>query len=390
MEFFKPNLYVDFMGKRKIFFIVTLALAALSVVLFFVPGPNWGTDFKGGTEMEVLFKRDIGPGPIRSALAKIGQPSAEVVASASSPRQYIIRVGAVSSLTDAQFNKARNRVKAAFRNQGVKEFSVSPSRDKFVIRLGRPAPDADVQQAIVDAGLRVVRVSSQSSRGGQQRYEIVLEGLADEMLTGIRRQLGSQVVPENAVRVEWVGPKAGEQLRAAAVKSMIYAMLFIMIYVAFRFDLRFAPSAIVGLVWSVVVTCGIVTAAQLEVSLSIVAALLTVIGYGINDTVVAYDRIRENMQRAKSKSFVDLINQSLSQNLGRTLLTGITVLFTIGAFIVWGTLAIRNMAITILVGIAVTTYSSIFIAAPLTEWLDRRFFSKKSEAPSGRTSGAKV
>ncbi|MCC7541234.1 MAG: protein translocase subunit SecF [Deltaproteobacteria bacterium] len=389
MEFFKPNLYIDFMGKRKLFFLVSLGALALSAILFFVPGPNWGTDFKGGTEMEVLFKRDIGPAQIRGALSKIGQAGAEVVASAGNPRQYMVRVGAVSSLTDAQFNKARNSVKAAFRNQGVKEFSVSPSRDKFIVRLGRSAPDAEMQQAIADAGLRVVRVSSQTSRGGQQRYEIVLEGLADEMLAGLRRNLGANVVPEQPLRVEWVGPKAGEQLRSAAAKSMIYALLFIMIYVAFRFDLRFAPSAIVGVVWSVSVTAGVVIAARLEVSLSIIAALLTVIGYGINDTVVAYDRIRENMQRAKSKSFPDLINLSLSQNLGRTLLTGVTVLFNIGAFIVWGTPSIRNMAITILVGIAITTYSSIFIAAPLTEWLDRRFFSKQSPT-SGRTSSAKA
>lgn len=389
MEFFKPNLYIDFMGMKRIFLLVTGGLLALSVVLFVVPGPNWGTDFKGGTEIEVAFRRDVPVVRLRAALSKMNQRDAQVVASASNPRQYLIRLGAVSSLTDAQITRARNATKAAFRANGVKEFSVSPSRDKIIVRLGRPATDDEVQRAIASVGLTVQRVSSQTSRGGQQRYEIVLEGLADEILTGLRRELGAGVVPEHAQRVEWVGPKAGEQLRAAAIKSMVYAMLFIMVYVAFRFDLRFAPSAIVGLVWSVIVTAGMVAALQLEVSLSIVAALLTVIGYGINDTVVAYDRIRENLQRSKSKSFVDLINTSLSQNLGRTLLTGITVLFNIGAFVVWGTPAIRNMALTILIGIAVTTYSSIFIAAPFTEFLDRRFFAKKAVA-GGRASGAKA
>jgi preprotein translocase subunit SecF len=182
--------------------------------------------------------------------------------------------------------------------------------------------------------------------------------------------------PDKALRVEWVGPKAGKQLRDAAIKSIVYAVAFIMVYVAFRFDLRFAPGAVVALAHDALITLGMYVLLQREVTLGTIAAVLTVIGFSINDTIVVYDRIRENMVRMRTASLVHIINTSTSQTLGRTVITSGVALVSITGFFVWGTPLIRDIVFALTVGFLVGTYSSIYVAAPLTEWMDRRFFRK--------------
>ncbi|MBK6581150.1 MAG: protein translocase subunit SecF [Sandaracinaceae bacterium] len=173
-----------------------------------------------------------------------------------------------------------------------------------------------------------------------------------------------------------MGPKAGEQLRDAAIQSLLYAVAFIMVYVAFRFDLRFAPGAVLALFHDVVITVGIYVLVQKEMNLTTIAALLTILGYSINDTIVIFDRIRENMGRYKDKSLSELINISSSQVLSRTLMTSATTLVSVSAFFVFGTSVIQDLSFALFIGISVGTYSSIYVAAPMTEWIDRRFFAK--------------
>ncbi len=207
------------------------------------------------------------------------------------------------------------------------------------------------------------------------RYEAYLVGVGDEVVRRLQQTLGARG-PEAPLRVEWVGPKAGQQLAEAAVKSLLYAIAFIMVYVAFRFDLRFAPGGIIAILHDMTITVGIFVLVHKEVNLTTVAALLTIAGYSINDTIVVYDRIRENMGRLRDKSLYDLINISTSQMLSRTILTSGTTLLSVSAFFLWGTNVIRDMSFALFVGIIIGTYSSIYIAAPLTEWMDNRFFSR--------------
>ena len=177
-----------------------------------------------------------------------------------------------------------------------------------------------------------------------------------------------------------MGPKAGQQLRDAAIKALLYAIAFIMVYVAFRFDLRFAPGGIVALTHDVLITLGIYVLVQKEVNLTTVAALLTILGYSINDTIVVYDRIRENMSRLRDKPLSELINISTSQMLSRTIITSGTTLLSVVAFFIWGTPVIKDISFALFCGILIGTYSSIYIAAPITEWMDTRFFNKAARA----------
>jgi preprotein translocase subunit SecF len=188
----------------------------------------------------------------------------------------------------------------------------------------------------------------------------------------LRDRLGADVVPERALRVEWVGPRAGKQLRDSARNAVAISIVFIMLYLAFRFDLRFAPGVVVACVHDAVVVIGVFIVLRKEVTLSTIAAVLTVIGYSMNDTVVIYDRIRENLSKHRGKSFADIINLSVSETLSRTLLTSGATMLSVLAFFIWGTGIIKDFMLALVVGIIAGTYSSIYVAAPLTEWIDKK------------------
>ena len=212
------------------------------------------------------------------------------------------------------------------------------------------------------------------------KVEIQLKSKGDQLLDALKAKLGSTVVPAEPLRVEWIGPKAGAQLRDAALKSIGIALVFIMAYIAFRFDLRFAPGAVIALAHDSIVTIGVLILIQrmtnrMELNLSTVAAVLTIVGYSVNDTVVVYDRVRENLGRLRGASFPNLVNASLSEMLSRTVLTSGTTVTALIVFFIWGTGTLEEFVLTIIIGLVLGTYSSIYVALPLTEWLDRKFFA---------------
>ena len=233
------------------------------------------------------------------------------------------------------------------------------------------------------------------------KVEVQLKSKGDQLMDALRAKLGEDRVPlllkrsaadgteqdvPNPLRVEWIGPKAGRQLRDSALKSIAIALVFIMAYIAFRFDLRFAPGAVLALAHDALLTVGVLVAIRKELNLSTVAAILTIVGYSVNDTVVVYDRVRENLGKLRGATFPHIINVSLSEMLGRTLLTSGTTIFSLCAFFIWGTGTIKGFALTLIIGLVLGTYSSIYVALPLTEWLDRRFFARLSRKKTGQVS----
>jgi preprotein translocase subunit SecF len=153
--------------------------------------------------------------------------------------------------------------------------------------------------------------------------------------------------------------------------------------------MRFAPGAVIAILHDAITVLGFLVLSKREVNLTTVAAVLTVVGYSVNDTVVVFDRVRENLGRLRGMSFVNLINVSLSEMLSRTILTGSTAVFSLLAFFVWGTGTLKDFALTLIVGILLGVYSSIFVALPLTEWLDRVFFASMGKRRKIGDSGGK-
>nr|MBK7065551.1 protein translocase subunit SecF [Deltaproteobacteria bacterium] len=206
-----------------------------------------------------------------------------------------------------------------------------------------------------------------------RRWQVPLVGIGDEIFRGLVASDGVGAEGQLSASV-WVSPKAGAELRYAALRAVAYSIVFIMIYVAFRFDLRFAPGGILALVHDSMVTLGFFVITRKEVTISTVAAILTVVGYSMNDTIIVYDRIRENLAKRRNARMLDVINLSVSEMLSRTILTSLTVVLSVSAFIFIGTGVIRDFAWAMIIGVLAGTYSSIYVAAPFTEWIDSRFF----------------
>lgn len=409
MEIFKHDKIYDFMSVRAYW--IAFSLLSVVVSLFAVlvwPLPTYGTDFKGGTEVEVAFQKSIEAGAVRSAVQQAGFSAPDVVSvtDPQNPNRYLIRVQEVSSLDEAKRNAVRDalcyspdaalpedRCPVALRPTEVK---FSPGGDKIFLRYEQQ-PDLEAMsqrmRGVAGLELRTGVKNPQVVSERDHKVEVQLKSKGDQLMDGLRRELGADVVPENPLRVEWVGPKAGKQLRDAAVKSIAIAIVFIMAYIAFRFDLRFAPGGVVALVHDAMVVIGVFVLFKKEITLSTIAAILTVVGYSINDTVVVYDRIRENLGKHRGKTFAQIINMSVSETLSRTVLTSGATMLSFIAFFVWGTGTIKDFALALLIGIVAGTYSSIYVAAPLTEWIDRRFFNSGATRKTGsavRASGKKA
>jgi preprotein translocase subunit SecF len=409
MEFFKPGRQFDFMRQRVFWIPLSIILVLVSIVLVFVPGPNYGTDFRGGTEVEVKFLQPIEAAQVRSTVESIGFQNPDVVLSgAQGENKFIIRVQEVTAvdeptklaidealcLTDdpsvpVPAEKA-GRCSSDFRTTEVK-FSLGG--DKIFARFDKEPTLESL--ALVKKQLDTLAATNGSVRlrpsvpqcgeegtapcnphVAHHRVEIQLQSTGDQLMQDLRKKLGDTVVPEVADRTEWVGPKAGQQLRDSARNAVAIAIVFIMLYLAFRFDLRFAPGVVIACIHDAMVVIGVFVALQKEITLSTIAAVLTIVGYSMNDTVVIYDRIRENLTKHRGKSFSQIINLSVSETLSRTILTSGATMLSIIPFFIWGTGVIKDFALAMVVGIVAGTYSSIYVAAPLTEWIDNRMAKK--------------
>ncbi len=179
-------------------------------------------------------------------------------------------------------------------------------------------------------------------------------------------------------RTEVVGPKVGKDLRQKGILAILYAIVGILIYITWRFKFRYAIGAIIALMHDVIITVGIFSLLNKEFSLPIIAALLTIIGYSLNDTIVVYDRIRENIREIKRRTLGDIVNSSINQTLSRTVLTSVTTLLVVCALFFLGGAVIHDFAFALLVGIAIGTYSSVFIASPTVLVWETLWPSKKN------------
>jgi preprotein translocase subunit SecF len=397
MQLIPSGKIFDFMAQRRVLGTISFLMVAASIVALFEPGPRLGTDFKGGTELELNFHSDMTDDQIRNAVTASGFSSPDVIRvhDAGEKNRFLIRVQEVSSIDE----KSQAEIERALcygdnldpgvcpENAQASEVKFSPGGDKITVRY-RSTPDlSKIKEAMLSGPGGVEMRGGESNptlqNARENKVEIQLKSKGDQLMDGLRRTLGADVVPAAPLRVEWVGPKAGALLRDAAIKSILIALVFIMIYIAVRFDLRFAPGAVIALAHDSLATLGVLILLDKEVNLTTVAALLTIVGYSINDTVVVFDRVRENLGKLRGSGFLKIINISLSEMLNRTLLTSGTTIFSLLAFFLWGTGTLKDFALTLVVGIVFGTYSSIYIALPITHWLDKRFFNRFGDNAAG-------
>jgi len=309
---------------------------------------------------------------------------------------------------------------SVFAYRGADNFGVdfrAGTNARLQIVSETPVTDEDVRLRLVEAGFEkavvqdidaateveentfLVRVSETSAG------EISAEIAEDESVsTRIQRALlpltdnpsGSELdTLVQLQNVETVGPSVGAQLRADAANAIFFALLFIIIYLWFRFEWKFAVGAVVALVHDVLVVTGILSLFGQEITIPVVAALLTIIGYSLNDTIVVFDRIREDLALNKSRgmSLIENLNRSINRTLSRTLLTSLTTLFVVIILYLFGGAAIEPFAFALIAGVIVGTYSSVFVATPavyaLQGWSDRRRARLAEEGKPTRRKGGK-
>ena len=294
------NAKYDFLSRRKIAYLITLALTIPGLLVVLFRGLNYSVEFTGGTLMQVESRKPVDVGAVRSALTERGIEGAEIQRFGSD-RELVIRARVAKEGTDANDTQATA---------------------------------AALQQAL-DATL------------GAGTYTVL--------------------------RTEAVGPKVGGELREKAIMAILLSFVAVLIYLAYRFEWRFGVAAIIATAHDILATIAFIGLIRLEVSLFVVAGLMTIIGYSLNDTIVIFDRIRENLHTRKREGFVEILNRSINETLPRTVFTGSTALGSLIALAVLGGDVVRPFALLMLFGVIVGTFSSIFIAAPALLEIEKRW-----------------
>lgn len=253
----------------------------------------------------------------------------------------------------------------------------------FQVRFDQDVSASDVRGALGGAGLANIQVQN----FGEENEFLVRTA---EFLEGDDRELDERVQATlderfggdsyEVVRREAVGPKVGGELRQRAVGAVLLSFLATLIYLAFRFEWRFGLAAVIATVHDVLVAFGLISLLNIEISLPTVAAILTIIGYSLNDTIIIFDRIRENLKKYRRSDYIDILNRSINETLPRTVMTSGTTLAVLLALAIFGGAVIREFTIVLIAGVIIGTYSSIFVASPALLEVERRSGGMRSKA----------
>ena len=239
-----------------------------------------------------------------------------------------------------------------------------------------------VAQVKFENPVELAQLRSILSEYGFKGAEIVEFGSPDEVLIKTQFSGSSSEISEQLTlalgktftlrRVESVGPKIGKELQNDALKAIGLALLMILMYITFRFDRYYALGSVMALIHDVLITLGVFSLLDYEINLSIIAAFLTIVGYSLNDTIVVFDRIRENIPKYLKKTLNDVVNLSLNETLNRTVITSLTTMMVVVILFVWGGKVINLFAFALIVGIFIGTYSSLFVASPVMVYFEKR------------------
>ncbi|MBI3801664.1 MAG: protein translocase subunit SecF [Deltaproteobacteria bacterium] len=375
MELIKPNTNFDFVHFFKYAYTFSLALIFLGLAsLWYHGGPNYGVDFAGGIVVQVKFTQPTSIADIRQALEATDIANVTVQDFGQGGNEFLIRLPIVESAAEGFSGQVQKGLSAKF---GEPTFEVhrgqtSATGDMVVqVKFTQPTNGADIEQALAAAGLVNVTVED-SGRGGNEF--VIREAGTEGLSAKVQKALSAKFVePAFEVRrVEAVGPKVGSELRRKALLAVLFSTVMMGIYIAFRFEPRFGVGAAIALLHDVLITAGALSLMNMEFDLTVVAALLTIVGFSVNDTVIVCDRIRENMRKLRRENLAGIINRSVNETLSRTIITTGTAVLVIIALFFLGGEVIHAFAFALLVGFTIGTYSSIYVASPFVLLFEKK------------------
>jgi preprotein translocase subunit SecF len=401
IEFFKePN--IDWMGKAKYFYALSaILLLAGWTSVFLNHGLRYGIDFKGGTNVDVRFAQPPNIDQIRKGLTVQGLGNSEIQSISggglgTNSNEVLIFVEQKGQ-GDEELDTARAQVITALNSiYGVKDSSKPDFNAATLFSLAAVLNTNDPLHLSTNAGDRYTQLARKilafrdANKGGVlTNFDELsgVDGVTPTVLSTLKSNyaLGGFTVRDVAV----VGPKVGGELRRQAIFVTLYALAGMLVYIAFRFEWVYGAAAVLAVFHDVLITLGFFSLLHYEISLTVIAALLTLVGYSMNDTIVIFDRIRENNRLLRRESFADVVNKSINQTLSRTILTsGLTFLTVLVLFLMGGQV-LRAFSFALVVGIVVGTYSSFGIAAPLVvAW--NRWRGQGAVAGPGPAAGNKT
>jgi len=376
IELFKqPNL--DWMGKAKYFFALSgILLLAGWTSIFFGRGIKYGIDFSGGTNVDVRFAKAPDLDKLRSGLAAQGIGNTEIqnirdIASSSNNEVIIFVEGKGEDENALQASRAKvlNALSATY---GVESTGKPDFNSATNSTLAAALTEKDPLFLSVNAGNKYQQLAKglldyrdSNANGILTNFDDLskVPGVPPAVLNSIKS--GFSLGPFAIRNIEIVGPKVGAELRKQAIYVTLYALGGMLVYIAFRFEWVYGAAAVLAVFHDVLITLGFFSLLRFEISLTVIAALLTLVGYSMNDTIVIFDRIRENNRLLRREPFASVVNKSINQTLSRTILTsGLTFLTVLVLFLMGGQV-LRAFSFALVVGIVVGTYSSFGIAAPI-------------------------
>ena len=369
MEFFKPGIRINFLRIAKPLVSASIVVVLASWALVATKGLNFGIDFAGGTEVLLAFNEPTDVGELRETIEETGLELPEVVTyGLTDEGRYFVRSRTQSLLSDAEKKKIKDGVLAKYGEKEITMYDDADESGEVVrVKFTGPKSKADLAEILKGAGFDDGTVST-ASIANNPVYMLRVPGVGPRIVKLMKQKYGDKFRAID--RLESVGSAVGKQMRNQGVLSVIYALIGILLYISFRFDLRYSPGAVLALVHDVSITVGIFSLTGLEFNLPIIAALLAIVGYSLNDTIVVYDRIRESLDLGLGDDLKDSINISVSDCLSRTVLTSVTTFLAVLAIYVYGGGIIQNFAFAMLVGVVIGTYSSIYVASPAVVGMD--------------------
>jgi len=373
------NLNYDFLGKRKIAYAISVTIFLIGIISVIVRGLEFGIDFKGGTEIVLQFEKPVDVGEIRTYVENLGLGTAEVKTFGG---ETGIMVRTEEQIIPPEiFPKVVENIEIA-----IEKYFPAIQRniiDSTASSVTYEFENSEITNAVIDKLFEAGFQSGHVSEELDNKQMIVRVSIADWIKENLSEKVENN--PFIVLKEDIVGPKIGEELKQDAVLAIFFALIVILLYLGFRFKFVFAMGAVAALFHDVLITLGLFAALyglipglNLDIDLTVVAAFLTLIGYSINDTVVNYDRIRENLKIHKTRPLYDIINTSLSQTMSRTLLTSGTTLITVLILLIFGGEVLKVFAFTLFFGVIIGTFSSIFVASALVyEYAEK--YKKKLE-----------
>lgn len=354
---------IEFMSFRywATAFSCVMVLGAIGSLVF--NGIKFGLDFTGGTQIEVGFERTADLTKVRNILVEEGLTS-PVAVLFGSEREVLIRTQ--DAMSDAGERQIRERLAALDPEAALLEVGPGPrEQETYTQRFRFEGVSRQQLEASAIFSSDYFGLISYQTQG--TAVDVLVEQPLDRAyIRQLLNKLGTETGMEVELRrSEFVGPQIGEELRDEGGLGILFALIVVMIYVGIRFQYKFAVSAVVSLILNVIVVVGILSIMQRDFDLTVLAAVLAVIGYSINDTIVIFDRIRDNFRILRKSSAEEVINISLTQTLERTLLTSLTTLLTLVMLYVYGGELINGFSFTLIVGIIAGTYSSIYVACTI-------------------------